>query len=463
MRTRLAVGLVAVLAVVSACAPKTTPVASPGPPQFPDYVQPTAPPGLTTSVIARQSELAWRFLQAGDLRSADRETTAALKTQPDFAPAQATAAYIALARRDATGAVALFTRVVDAHPDYVSALVGKGLALVATEQTALAAEAFRAALKADPSLIDIGRRVDVLTLKGLQDELAVAREAARRDQPDAAMRAYRNAMAASPDSAFLYRELAAIERQQGLASSAIEHLRRANGLDATDAASFALLGDLLEQQDDVAGALQAYADAVRLEPDAVIDAKVVALRGRLELATLPGPYRAIGNSAQVTRAELAALVGVRLTALVQTARVGDIGVITDIRGHWAERWIAPVARAGILEAFPNHTFLPRAAVSRVDLAQAASRLLNLIAAAQPAVAREWAGVRGRFTDLNAGHLAYPAASMAVAAAVMQPTADGAFQPTRAVSGREAIAAIERLHVLAAAVSTPASASAPDRR
>ena len=463
MRTRLAVGLVAVLAVVSACAPKTTPVVLPGPPQFPDYVRPTVPSGLATSPLARQSEQAWQFLQAGDLRNADRETIASLKMQPDFVPAQATAAYIALARRDAKGAVAQFTLIADAHPDYVPALVGKGLALVATAQTALAAEAFRAALKADPSLIDIARRVDVLTLKGLQEELSVAREAARKGQPDAAMRAYRNAMAASPDSAFLYRELAAVERQQGQAPSAIEHLRRANDLDTTDAASFVMLGDLLEQQDDVAGALQAYADAVRLGTDAAVDAKVVALRGRLELATLPGPYRAIGNSVQVTRAELAALVGVRLTALVQTARVGNIGVITDIRGHWAERWITPVARAGILEAFPNHTFLPRAQVSRVDLAQAASRLLNLVAAMQPASARDWTGARGRFTDLNAGHLAYPAASMAVAAAVMQPTADGAFQPTRAVSGAEAIAAIERIRVLAGAGSTPVSASTPDRR
>lgn len=463
MRARLAVGLVAVLAFVSACAQKTTPAVSPGPPQFPDYVQPTAPSGLATSLPARQNELAWRFLQAGDLRSAERETTAALTTQPDFTPARATAAYIALARRDAVGAVALFTLVVDAHPDYVPALVGKGLALVATEQTALAAEAFRAALKADPSLTDIARRVEVLTLRGLQDELAVARDAVRKGQPDAAVRAYRNAIAASPESAFLYRELAAIERQQGQASSAIEHIRRANDLDATDAASFVLLGDLLEQQDDVAGALQAYAAAVRLEPDAAVDSKVVALRGRVELAALPGPYRTIGKSPQVTRAELAALVGVRLTGVVQTARVRDSGVITDIRGHWAERWIAAVSRAGILETFPNHTFLPGAQVSRVELAQAASRLLNLIAAMQPVTARAWAGARGSFTDLNTGHLAYPAASMAVAAAVMQPTSDGAFQPTRVVSGAEAIAAVERLLVLAAAGATPRSPSAPDRR
>ena len=37
--------------------------------------------------------------------------------------------------------------------------------------------------------------------------------------------------------------------------------------------------------------------------------------------------------------------------LVQTAPSRDPSVITDIRGHWAERWITPVARAGLVEAF----------------------------------------------------------------------------------------------------------------
>jgi hypothetical protein len=49
--------------------------------------------------------------------------------------------------------------------------------------------------------------------------------------------------------------------------------------------------------------------------------------------------------------------------------------------------------------------------------------------------------------------------MAVAAGVMQPTADGAFQPTRVVTGAEAVAAIERLRALA----LPALTTVSDRR
>ena len=54
----------------------------------------------------------------------------------------------------------------------------------------------------------------------------------------------------------------------------------------------------------------------------------------------------------------------------------------------------------------------------------------------------------RFPDLSAGHLAYPAVSMAVAAGVMKTGADNAFQPTLVVSGAEAAEAVSRVEALA---------------
>jgi tetratricopeptide (TPR) repeat protein len=458
MRRRLFFTAIVLAALVSACAPKTAPVPVAGPPRFPDFVEPVVTGVERTSPLAQQTGRAWLLLQAGDLRSAEREASVALKAQPSFHPAQTIQAYVALARKDARAAVAQFSKIAEAHPDYASALVGKGLALMATDQNAEAAQAFREAVAVDPSLTDVARRVDVLTLRGLQEELAAARQAARNGQPDAATRAYRNAIAASPDSAFLYKELAALERQQGQSTAALDHVRRAIELDPSDPASRELLGDILEQQGDLSGALTAYADALAIDFDPDVDAKRSAVRAKVDLAALPEQYRAIESSPQATRGDLAALIAVRLPGLIQSAPVRDVSVLTDIRGHWAERFITPVARAGIVEAYPNHTFQPRAVLRRVDLAQAAARLLALIAAEQPARAASWTGARGRFSDITAGHLAYSAASTAVAAGVMQPSADGAFQPTLVVTGADAVAAIDRLRSLASPIAT-----ATDRR
>ena len=166
------------------------------------------------------------------------------------------------------------------------------------------------------------------------------------------------------------------------------------------------------------------------------------------MAGLPEEYRAIGSAAQVTRGDLAALIGVRLNALLKSASREEAVVVTDARSHWASPWIMAVVRAGVMEPYPNHAFAPRGVVRRLDLAQAASRVLGLIAQRRPAQARAWQAARPRFADLPVDYLGYPAVAMVVGAGVM-PLADGAaFGPTRIVTGSEAIDVVTRLEVLA---------------
>lgn len=442
--------VIVLMAMLSACAPKTTPLPVAGTPRYPEFIEPAPPADLAASPAARTTARAWLFLQAGDARSAEREAAAALKVAPSYYPAQTTAAYAALARKDARSAATIFARVTETHPAYVPALVGQGLALEASGDVAGAVVAYRAALEQDETLPDISRRVDVMTLRGLQDELAAARQASKDGRREEAVRAYRNAIAASPESAFLYRELAAVERDTHPAD-AVAHLTRAHELEPGDAQTLVLLGELYEQDGQLDSAIRAYSDALTLDADPVVAAKRDAVRAALDLAALPEQYRAIGEAKQVTRADLAALLGVRVPTLVSLAPVRDIGVLTDLRGQWAERWIVPVARAGIIEAFPNHTFQPRGVIRRVDLAQAVAKMLNVMASSDPGRSARWSAARGRFTDMTASHLAYPAVSMAVAAGVLAPTETGAFQPTRGVTGAEAVDAVEHLRRLAAEV------------
>jgi S-layer homology domain len=123
-------------------------------------------------------------------------------------------------------------------------------------------------------------------------------------------------------------------------------------------------------------------------------------------------------------------------------------VITDTRGSWAGPWIQSVTRAGVMEVYPNHTFQPAATVRRGDLAEAASRVLSIIAAEKPTLASAWRDSKRQFVDLPPAHLSYPAASLSVGAGVMQPLPDGSFQLTKPVSGAEAVAAVKRLEELA---------------
>jgi hypothetical protein len=104
----------------------------------------------------------------------------------------------------------------------------------------------------------------------------------------------------------------------------------------------------------------------------------------------------------------------------------------------------------VMEVYPNHTFEPSAPVRRSELADAASRILSLIATEKPALGAAWRTGKRQFTDVPPAHLSYPAASLTVEAGVMQPLADGSFQLARPVTGAEAVAAVKKLEELAEA-------------
>jgi hypothetical protein len=207
------------------------------------------------------------------------------------------------------------------------------------------------------------------------------------------------------------------------------------------------MAEIYEAQGDYPKAVNAYTAASALEPSDAIDAKVEALREKAAFAAMPEEYKAIETSPTVTRAQLAALFGVRLDDLLKSAPRPNAVVITDMRGNWAAPWIMAVARAGLMEVYPNHTFQPNAVVRRDDLAQAASRALALIATGNPKVAASIRNARGRFPDVPQGHLSYQAVSVVVESGVMAATADGTFQLSRPVSGAEAFAAIAKLEEL----------------
>jgi tetratricopeptide (TPR) repeat protein len=446
-------------AAASACAPRPALAPIVTAPKFPEFVQPPVPAALAGDAAAPGYARAWRFFQAGDFRNADRELGEALRLSPGFFPAEAAAGYLDMARKDPRSALDHFDRALAKDETFASALVGRGDALVALDRQAEAVAAFDAAVAADPTLADVRRRAEVLRFRGAERDIATARDLDKSGKLDEAASAYRQAIASSPDSAFLYRELGGVERRQNDNAGALESFRKAVSLDPSDANSLAQIGDVLDAEGDRDAALAAYDRSLAIEPSPAVESRRNAASTRAALDRLPEEYRAIDAAPQVTRADLAALIGIRMGAALQSMRARDPIVVTDVRNNWAEVWIMAVTRAGAMEAFANHTFQPRTVVRRSDLAIVVSRVLNAIAA--PAAADRWRNARLKFTDIAESHLAYPAASIAVASGVMQVEPGGGFGPSRAVTGAEAVQAIDRLQALAA-MPTNSGQAAPRR-
>ena len=437
---------VAVTVLIAGCAARTVMPPPPTTLRYPDFRYPTVPDGAESIQVTR-IERGWRYLQSDNPRSAEREFEAALKLQPSFHPAATGMGYLGLAAREARDALTYFDRALESDATYAPALVGRGRALLELGRDGEALASFEAAVKADPSLSDLQSRIQVLRFRAVQENLARAKSASDAGRWAEARMAFTQAIAASPESAFLYRDLGLVERRAGEQAVALEQFRKAIALDPQDAVSHAQIGGILEEQGDTAGALVAYDKARSIDPDEVALERIVKLREAEALSKMPAEYRAIPSSETATRGEVAALLGVRLARLVERTRPRQV-VVTDVRAHWAQQWITDVVRAGLMDTQPNYTFQPNARVRRGDLAQTAARVLTLIAATKPAAAKTWQGAKLKVVDVPPSHLSYPSVAAAVASGVMPLTDNGTFQLLRPVTGAEVVEVVARLEALA---------------
>jgi tetratricopeptide (TPR) repeat protein len=447
---RRAMRRVASVALVLACAAACATRVPPPPPTtlaHPEFLYPQVPAALATVPGASRVDVGWRYLQVDDLKNADLEFGVALKLGPRLYPARTGQGYVALAMRDYTRALTAFDAALEANASYVPALVGRGQSLLASEKTDAALEAFEKALSIDSSLTDLSRRVEVLRFRNVQDVIVAAQTAAKEGRIDDARRAYERAIVISPDSAFLHHELGQLERRAGNTDRALEHLQRTVELDSNDATALVETGELLEARGDAAGAENAYRKASAVDPSLNFSGRIAAVAQRARESKLPPEFRAALTAPQITRGDLAALIGVRLEGLLRQAPARQV-VVTDTQKHWASTWITETASTGIIEPFENHTFQPRALVRRGDLATVVSRLVALIAASNPSV-RERLSQRPTIADVPPRHLQYDAVMSAVAVGAM-PLVDGdRFQVARQVSGEEAVEVIDRVRILAA--------------
>lgn len=429
----------------AACGPKPVPAPpAVAAPRFPDFIYPAPPNGVGTPAAIDRHQAAWGWLQAGDLRAAERNFNSALKQSPPFYPAEVGLGYVALAQKKHKESLLHFDRAVVMNPRYAPALGGRAEALLALGEEREAVQSIEAALQADPSLTGLRSRIEVLRFRRQQQDITRARKLAESDRLDEARTAYLAAIEASPQSPFLHRELAEVERRAGQFDSALEHARRASELEPDEPRTHVMLGEIYEARGEFAKAVDEFSAAVALQPDETLSRRIENLRSRAAFAAMPPEYRGIGEAPVVLRGQLAALLAVKLEPLLSGARTVSAVVITDTRSHWASGYILAAARAGVMEVYPNHTFQPDAVVRRVDMARTVGKVLELIVKRRPQLAAAWRNPRRKFPDLAPGHLSYPAAALAVEAGVLTTASDGSFQLTRPVTGAEAVTAVDKL-------------------
>lgn len=436
-----------VIAAAGACGPKAAVPPANVAPKYPAYPTPDVPAALkVTPDVRDRHSLAWRRLQAGDLRGAQRDFAALLKQQPAFYPAETGLGYVALADRQFKNAVTRFAAATSRNERYLPAWIGLSEAEIGLDNDAGAIKALERIVALDPKRESARTRLELLRFRELQTLLESAHRARQAGRLPEAEATLEKALALSPSSNLVLRELAIVETARGTLDAAEGHARKAIQIDPSDAESHAALGAVLKARERYRDAAAAYAKAASIDPRPAWSAEAEALREKFINASIPAEFRDLPSAPTITRGQLAAFIGVRLDELVTGAPKRPVSVATDIRNHWAATWIVAVTQAGIMDVFANHTFQPGATVSRSDLAHAVSQMLRI--AGSPAELAKWRAARPKFADLPTTHLSYPAAALAVTAGAMSVQAGDRFAATRPATGRDVAAAVSRIEQIA---------------
>ncbi len=397
-----------------------------------DYVYP-APPTPVAPQIGRDLTEAWRAVEIGDVEWAQKEYRKLLRRDPQFLSARVGLAYALMRAGSHAEARRRFDAVAGSQTDYLPALVGAASLARRSGDSERALNLLRHAATLDPEHDVVRRRLAEVKMQMVERHVAEARAALAEGREQAGLDALRAALEVAPEVGGVRIELANALAARGRGHDAISLLDAAPAPDREVSRRLAVL---LTQAERYVDALTVYRRILALAPDDR-DARRLAndVRGSLELQQMPPGYRKIPAAKRISRADLAGLIGKKVTAL-DRLEAPKAQVATDIVSSWARPYIVTVVAHQIMTLYPNHTFQPLATIRKGELAFAIARVLDLL---------EFPESNGpRITDMSPSHLFHSAAVRAVAAGLMEVTAKGGFEPWRPVSGEQAVTIIENL-------------------
>ncbi len=403
---------------------------APRPPETADFMFPTAGPGELTPDETRQIDKAWRDLLAGEMPDAEKTFQKLAGRKPELVQAQTGLAYARLKIGRLPEAATGFGRVLASRPDYAPALVGAGATAQKQQDAAAALAYFRRALSALPGDASLRKRVAELKLQVTEKRVAEAHAALEASDPGKAEERYRLALDAAPEVAGVRLELADLLESTGDPSAAADVLEADPTDDRQVLSRLATLLMTMKQYERGLDAWRRILARDPRDPEALKRSRETI--AAIEFARMPEEYQRIPQAARLSRADLAALLSVKVPQLSRL-QAREPKVAIDISGSWAREHIVSVLALDIMDVYPNHSFQPGAVVRRGDLARAAARVLDLFRA------RSADGPAP--LDMARTNLYFEAAVRVVGAGLMGLTPEGAFEPWRPVSGQEAVEVI----------------------
>jgi tetratricopeptide (TPR) repeat protein len=397
--------------------------------------------GLTAT---HDFEKAYISYVQGDQDRARRRYLNITEKSPDFYPAYLGLAYTYLAEDNVEYAEAYIGKALEVNPDYAQAHFVLANLLEVGHNYAAALERLNEVARIDPKFPDLAQAQNVLKLKLTEQYLERGRQMAEAD-PFEALKFLKAAHDMAPEVAQIPVEIADILVKQDNCQEAIAYLKIAQEKNPDDTQVKMNLAECLFNLQEYQQAKEIYDRlAVEVPNNPAVQQSLEEIRKRLFVQNLPLEYQSIPTTTEITRAQLASYLVINLENL-QKYRSDNQQIVVDIIQHWAQSYIQKVVSLGIMDVFPNRTFQPNQPVTKLELAKAASRIMEII---------EMSG-RSNFPnngtvvipDIPPGHTYFSLVARPVAARIITLDGDGRFHASRRVAGAEAMSVVNQLKAL----------------
>jgi tetratricopeptide (TPR) repeat protein len=348
------------------------------------------------------------FVTAKDDAKLVKELDKFLKKQKDIDAAVMIQAYLELQRRNEPLAAQKLEQVLAMKPDHRIAQYYLAELMFVNGDYGRANTLYSQLLAADKTRTDLEAKRQKALLLATDNLVRSASRAEQENRLADAERFYRQALQMAPKEPLLHARLADL----------LEKAKRPE-----EAAAERKIVEELSPRRTV-------------KPAATDEAKLNELEELGRWGTSIGLFRQIKSAESLTRQQFASIIVRYFPQVTEVRRAPRI--ITDIADSWANSEIQTVVGIGVLDLLPNHTFEPSAEVTRGEFAVAMARLINLLRLPVPAAPAV------PLADLDPASVQHQEVQLVLAFGLLGLQDSGNFNVSGKLSGKEAIAAADRL-------------------
>lgn len=378
--------------------------------------------------------------QKGNQPAARKQFQKIINDSPDYYPAFLAIGYSYLAEENLDQAEIYIRKSLELSPDYAQAHFALAHLLELKQDYDGAVAELNEVARINPDYPNMQQTRNILKLKSVEQHMSQA-TALAENNPEEALRNLQIARELAPEIPDIPAKIAEVLIHQNQCQEAVPYLEEALELSPDNIGYQKNLAECMEILQNYEMALNLYKAIYAEQPPGPEGRKKLeTLQKLISIQKLPEEFHSIPRTDQITRGQLAALIIVNLEFLSKYRSLNS-SIIVDNFDYWGKNFVQKTVDLGIMDIYPNRTFQPNLPISKLELARAASRLLEILETNQGIKVQK---TKIEVPDVSARNIYYKMIDEALSAGLLSLDADGNFHPGRPVSGAEAISMVNRL-------------------